>query len=186
MSGAPDRVSIFDATMFLQAFVINVYGAIDNLAWIWTYEKPVLNTQGNALPNAWVGFKRKHTHLRQSVSDETRAVLEGADAWFDFLEVFRDALAHRIPLYIPPFTMTEEAIRECNAFHAEVMAEGWSLENHNRVMARTREMGRFEPLMAHSVLARDRVLFHPQMINDLSTVITLAELVLSELNGLRE
>lgn len=35
----PDRDVLRDAQINLQAFVANVYGAIDNLAWLWVYER---------------------------------------------------------------------------------------------------------------------------------------------------
>lgn len=33
---------------------------------------------------------------------ELQAYLAEHDAWFEYLEDYRHALAHRIPLYIPP------------------------------------------------------------------------------------
>jgi hypothetical protein len=35
------RDEVVDATIALQAFVLNVVGCIDNLAWVWVCEKPV-------------------------------------------------------------------------------------------------------------------------------------------------
>src|SRR4051794_32951033 len=40
----PSREVLYDAQIQLQAFMANVYGCIDNLAWIWVYE--------NKLPEA--------------------------------------------------------------------------------------------------------------------------------------
>ena len=36
----PDPV-LLDATVYIQSFVMNVFGALDNLAWIWVSEKPL-------------------------------------------------------------------------------------------------------------------------------------------------
>jgi hypothetical protein len=35
----PDRELLYDAQINIQACVANIYGSIDNLAWIWVYEK---------------------------------------------------------------------------------------------------------------------------------------------------
>jgi hypothetical protein len=183
---APEREAILDATMFIQAFVMNIYGAIDNLAWIWAYEKPVLGKDGETLPATWVGFRPKNKALRDSVSEETRSFLEGIDDWFSLLESFRDALAHRIPLYVPFLTLSEEAQREFKALEAEVMANGWSIDNWNLVMGKMHALGKFEPLMTHSLFTAPRVPFHQQMICDLATVVALGELILADLQRLKE
>lgn len=182
---SPTRDDIFDATMFIQAFVVNVYGAIDNLAWIWTYEKPVLGHDGTALTPFAVGFRPKNKVVRQSVSDETRAFLAGMDDWFGLLESFRDALAHRIPLYVPFLTITGAATEELKAFQEETMAPGWTYERWNAVMVKVRELGNFEPLMTHSVFTAPRVPFHQQMICDLATVVALGELIFADLERLK-
>jgi len=38
-----------DATVYIQAFVFNVFGAIDNLAWIWVQERDVRRPDGRPL-----------------------------------------------------------------------------------------------------------------------------------------
>jgi hypothetical protein len=37
--GLPSRDELLDATINIQSFVFNVFGSIDNLAWIWVPEK---------------------------------------------------------------------------------------------------------------------------------------------------
>lgn len=182
----PSREDIFDATMFIQAFVVNTYGAIDNLAWIWMHEKPVLSAAGTTIPRSHVGFRPTNSTMRQSVSDETRAFLEGTDEWFGFLESFRDALAHQIPLYVPPFTLTAEASEELKAFEHDAMVGGWTGEGWARVMGKMRELGRFEPLMTHSLTTAPQVPFHQQMICDLATVVALGEHLMVDLRRLHE
>lgn len=185
-AAAPSRDDIFDATMFIQAFIVNIYGAIDNLAWIWTGEKPVLGNDGTALSPFAVGFRPKNKVVRKSVSGETQAFLEGTDEWFGLLESFRDALAHRVPLYVPFMTLTDGASEELKAFQEETMAPGWSYERWNAVMVKAHELGRFEPLMTHSLFTAPRVPFHQQMICDFATVVALGELIFTDLEKLKE
>ena len=94
----PDRNLLDDAQINIQAFVANVYGAIDNLAWIWLYERG-LDTK---IHRTRVGLRAKHTDLRATFSDSFRAYLQKIDPWLEYQIEYRDALAHRIPLYVPP------------------------------------------------------------------------------------
>jgi hypothetical protein len=94
----PDRSVLYDTQINIQAFVANVYGAIDNLAWIWVYERGLDTT----IHRTRVGLRAKHTELRATFSDSFRAYLQKIDPWLEYQIEYRDALAHRIPLYIPP------------------------------------------------------------------------------------
>jgi hypothetical protein len=46
----------------IQAFVFNVFGSIDNLAWIWVQEKSLAKEDGSAIPSAWVGLRSISIH----------------------------------------------------------------------------------------------------------------------------
>jgi hypothetical protein len=37
----PSDAILYDATVFIQSFVTNTFGTLDNLAWIWVSEKPL-------------------------------------------------------------------------------------------------------------------------------------------------
>ena len=66
---------------------------------------------------------------RESFSAEFQAYLQELDAWFGQLENFRHALAHRIPLYIPPYIIdpkNEQAYRELEAGMNAALARGRS------------------------------------------------------------
>ncbi|WP_162901315.1 hypothetical protein [Breoghania sp. L-A4] len=103
----PDRDTVVDATLMIQAFVLNAFGCLDNLAWIWVCEKPVLNARGKELGPLEVGLGPKRRDVRASFSKEFVAYLEKRQDWVDkHLKGFRDSLAHRIPLYIPPYIVS--------------------------------------------------------------------------------
>jgi hypothetical protein len=40
--------------------------------------------------------------------NEFRTFIDSRQKWFENLKDFRDSLAHRIPLYIPPFMIRDE------------------------------------------------------------------------------
>src|SRR5712671_1522714 len=86
----------------IQAFTFNAFACLDNLAWIWVCEKKLTTEQGDPIPAGKVGLGKKCKLVRRSLPADIRKYLKSLDAWFDHLENFRHALAHRIPLYIPP------------------------------------------------------------------------------------
>lgn len=183
---APSREAIWDATAFLQAFVINVFGVMDNLAWLWRLEADVRGGNGQPLQRNRIGLTPDNVDLRGSLSAATQAYLRGTDAWFDYLEEYRHALAHRIPLYIPPKQLDDVAADEFARLEAEVGAPGWDWARWPEVLAAQRALGMFEPVMMHSYGEAARpVHFHGQMVCDFATVIEVAEHILTDLQARR-
>jgi hypothetical protein len=81
----------------IQAFVFNLYGCIENLAWIFLKEKDLQITNPTE-----VGFMNDKVQLL--LSDNFRNYLNSKrlTRWYkEYCIDFRHALAHRIPLYIP-------------------------------------------------------------------------------------
>lgn len=182
----PDRDALMDATAFLQAFMINVYGAIDNLAHIWCAELPVTNNAGRQLRRTEIGLRPKQAAVRNSLPPDFREYLIQCEKWFDYLEGYRDALAHRVPLYIPRRQLQPAELAEFNR-----IAELWN----DATLARDREhaallqneldnFGSFGPLYIHSINegAKPVLLYH-QIICDLATVVEIAERMIAALNG---
>jgi len=184
-AGQPSRGELLDATAFLQTFFINAFGATDNLAWVWVKETGVTDRRGRPLARSEVGLTPRHVALRESLSETTRAYLAAADEWFGYLQDYRHALAHRIPLYIPPTMVTPEEVEEFKRFESEMMAEGFDPERWQRVLAAQGALGRFEPVMMHSYgEGAQPMWFHGQMICDFATVIEIAEHVLGDLQAI--
>ena len=61
----PTSEELSDATINLQAFVFNVFGSVDNLAWIWVAEKNLTKDDGSPIPNGWVGLSEKNKLVRR-------------------------------------------------------------------------------------------------------------------------
>lgn len=142
-----------DTEVYIQAFVSNIFGSIDNLAWIWTYERQILQPNGQPLPKAWVGLRPDNAFLRGTLSTGFQQYLGTLADWFAYLEDYRHALAHRIPLYIPPLVVTP---------------------NHPN--------GEFRPLVMHSFEEGTQpFVFHPQMLADFNTIDSLGRRMLDEL-----
>jgi hypothetical protein len=98
----PDRTELLkddelsDICINLHAFYLNVFGLLDNLAWVLNHERQLSLNKMN------VGLYDKR--MRQHLSSGFDAHLQSLSKWYDeLLKHYRDALAHRIPLYVPPF-----------------------------------------------------------------------------------
>ena len=184
--GLPTRDQLSDTAINVQAFVFNAFGSLDNLAWIWVSEKGLTKKDGSPIPNTWVGLGKGNTLVRDSFSAEFQVSLRELDGWFDHLEDFRHALAHRIPLYIPPYVVSEAnqaAYREhqdrINAAiaHSDFVA-------YDRLSAEQDALGIFRPWVTHAVGDQQAtpVMLHSQLLADFATVEAVAQKVLAELD----
>lgn len=93
-----------DITAFLQVIYINIYGAIDNLAWIVNFEKNIgLEKKEKGKINLF--NKEINKYFTEDFNDYLKNNKEGGfKNWYDtFCKDFRHSLGHRIPLYVPPF-----------------------------------------------------------------------------------
>jgi len=69
-SDKPSRNECVDLAINLQSFIFNVFGCIDNLAWIWVKEKGLHDKKGRPLQGQQVGLGVGCIKVRQSFSAE--------------------------------------------------------------------------------------------------------------------
>ncbi|MDX8437778.1 hypothetical protein RFN25_30715 [Mesorhizobium abyssinicae] len=182
---APTRDMLMDATSHLQTFVINIFGAIDNLARIWCMEADIRKPNGTPLKPMSIGLTPSHVPVRASLSQPFQDYLASADAWFAYLENYRHALAHRVPLYIPPRQLTTEESAEFERLEQEIAQAKNDYERYGVLRGQQQRLGIFNPLIMHSYREQARPIYlHPQMICDLLTVIEIGEHMRSELDAL--
>lgn len=180
----PDRSETEDATINIQAFLMNAFGCCENLAWIWVFERDVRRNDGSEVPPGLVGLGPKCRELRRSFSPEFRAYLHSRRAWFDHLKDFRDALAHRIPLYIPPFVVEPADAERWRALGnaADVALLEGRLGQEQELRAEQAVLKHFNPIMTHSLVDGGRpVVFHYQLLADFNTIHEIANEFLREL-----
>jgi len=181
----PTSEELSDVNINLQAFMFNVFGCIDNLAWIWVCEKGLVKDNGLPIPNARVGLRKKNEEVRKSFSPEFLEYLDGLDRWFDLLEDFRHAAAHRIPLYVPPYVITpdnEATYQELEIRKSDALNRG-ALDEYDRFAADQDGLGEFRPVMTHSFVEGARpVVFHAQILVDFNTIEELGCKMLEELD----
>ena len=179
----PSRNRLYDAQINIQACIANVYGCIDNLAWVWVYEKGL----EKKISRNRVGLRKTNTAVRDSLRPAFRSYLEARDDWMDYLVDFRDALAHRIPLYIPPGSIPRAKIDEytvCERGKNDAL-RSLNIAEYDRLNAEQNKMLLFQPMMTHSLIElRQLVPFRGQLLSDFLTVEELGNKMLEELKAL--
>lgn len=163
----------------LHAFVMNLYGVFENLAWTFVIRHSLEDSIGD-YRRVGMFLRSTQRHLPPELRDYL--VKQQMVTWHDdYLKNYRDALAHRIPLYIPPSRFTDADAQRHNAIEHEVLAEIQRCD-WERVELLQREqdaLGVAYPMFIHSFHDERKaqpVYLHPQMICDIKTVIEFCEL----------
>lgn len=182
----PSRAIRMNAMINIQAFVFNVFGAIDNLAWIWIQDRELKKGDGTDIPDGWVGLGPKNKLIRESFSQEFQEYLASMNDWFGYLADFRHSLAHRIPLYIPPAVVTQsnyDAYQEIEDRKVEALKRHDFAEN-DRLTIEQAKLTTFRPWIQHSLREGVKpIVFHAQMIADFMTIEELGWKMAHELDS---
>lgn len=177
----PERDVLQDAQINIQAFYANVYGSIDNLAWLWVFDRGL----EAKIPRMRVGFRAKNVELRATLSDTFRGYLESLDPWLEYLIEYRDALAHRIPLYIPPGNVPRQeadTYRDLERRMNEALYVRGDGFEYERLKAQQERLLVFQPFIVHSVNETTGMpIFHAQMLTDFITIEEVGYKMLDEL-----
>ena len=176
--GMPTKDQLDDAQINIQAAIANVYGCVDNFAWVWVYERDL------SIKALRVGLRKHNTEVRASLSPDLRAYLDTLERWFAYLTEYRDALAHRIPLYIPPGNVRPKDIDPYNDLMMRMNAAIASRqpEEYECLRSEQSKLLVFQPVIGHSLMEMDApYLFHAQLIADFLTIDELGNKMLVEL-----
>jgi hypothetical protein len=179
----PTRDELTDVAINIQSFVMNVFGSLDNLAWIWVSEKGQKRKDGTPIPNKQIGLGPRYESVRNTFPEEFRNYLDGLIDWFKRLGDLRDALAHRIPLYVPPYALLTKDLPAYRDLEKKMFAAGMrgDIEEYDRLSVEQLELGKFRPLIQHSFEENgDTFVFHAQMLADFNTVDEVARKILEQ------
>jgi hypothetical protein len=157
----PKRDVVVDAAIAIQAFTMNAFGCLDNIAWVLVYEKGIKGKGGKELERLEVGLGKKN--VRDSLSKEFHAFLDGKQDWFGNLINFRDSLAHRIPLYIPPYVVPKPNIPKYNELEKAKWQEPAKSDpvEYEKVKVAQLALCQFVPGMTHSIFEQSpQIEFH--------------------------
>jgi len=180
------RDDVVDATIAFHAFVLNVVGCLDNLAWVWVCEKPVRAKNGAELEPRAVGLWKKHAQVRGSLSIGFREFLDSREPWFEHIRGFRDSLAHRIPLYVPPYGVRHSRADEHRRLEEEATdaLNRLDVDSYDRARAEQENLADFLPLMTHSFHEEATpIFFHSQLLADYATIDEFGWKMLAELDA---
>ncbi len=177
------RGTVRDAELLVQSFVMNVFGAIDNLAWVWVLERGIKRPDGKELRRTEVVFDGPQAcTLVESLTPALHTVICEGGEWFKALRTYRDGVAHQIPIYIPRLLNEDEAQKATNlsiAINEAVAARSHKLV-HDLLDERS-SLGDYGAFMALNG-EQSPMMLHPQMVCDLATVVNLGETLFAELN----
>lgn len=173
-----------DVTINLQAFLFNTFGSLDNLAHILVNEKHLVRSDGKVFLTGQIGLGPDNTKFRRVLSPQLSSYLTTLDDWFGYLRNYRHALAHRIPIYIPPYIVT--CTTRCDYERLGMERAKALIAGDIKLAAQLDDaqdaLGQFEPIMMHSVSeSPGSIAFHREMLVDFHTIEEIAQEVLTDL-----
>lgn len=178
------RDVIYDVQINLHAYVMNLYGIFDNWAWSFVYRHDLLGEVGG---KHGVGLFRESTtkHLPKPLRDYLAS--ETITDWHEkYLKSYRDALAHRIPLYIPPAEFTNEEGERYDDLESRKMEliKAMEWENLNELYEEQENIGRPSFVFLHSFEGEPSkpVFFHPQVLCDGLAIVEFGSLYMRHWN----
>ena len=102
--------ALTDLDINLHAFFVNISGLFDNVGWAFAIENNLVGTSKEGkLERHDIGIFNRKTQVH--FPDKLRTYLNSQQIlnWYStYSKNYRDALAHRIPMYVPPFVLNEE------------------------------------------------------------------------------
>lgn len=162
----------------LHAFLINIHGIPDNLAWAYVLEH---DTEINPkLKERQVGLFKEET--KKHLPAEVRECVNSAvlSRWHkQYAKVYRDSLAHRIPPYIPSSALTpahQAQYKELEARMTQAIKEG-DIDRAKKLLDEQSAIGSICGAFKHSLSESTSMLLHPQIIVDAKTVMHIIRTV---------
>ena len=182
--GRPNFRALNRANAIVQSVTINVFGAIENLAHTWVHERDIRDTKGRLLTGRNVGLGENHSDIYSTIPDEIKDCLSGMKEWQAYLRDYRHALAHRIPPYLVPKTLTDDDAKRWDELEGEKLyaLKNYDFDRQEKISREQEFLGTYDPLMTHSYSENSLpVRFHPQLICDALTIHLLGEQFLRHL-----
>lgn len=184
------RDTLYDVQINLHAFTMNLYGVFENCAWAFVVFHDLEQDIGNRL-----GISLFKTKTKEYLPESLKFYLNSSVTvkWHKYLKSYRDSLAHRIPLYIPPANFTDEDTKKYKSLEKEQMecfskfANG---DENSTVIDRAEEIsqeleaiGSPSPFFLHSLTednTEEPIFMHLQLIIDSKAIIEFLDLFLKE------
>ncbi|MCY0856452.1 hypothetical protein [Cupriavidus sp. D39] len=162
-----------DVQINLHAYFINLYGVFENFAWAFVHRHG-LDAQLD-IRDVGLFHRKTRKFLPQKLAEYV--VSAPTARWRDeYLKTYRDALAHQVPLYVPPSVFTPEEGELFQRLFNDEMAllQAHEFAKADEMSARRLALGKpsFVFVPAFSNMNQQRpVYLHPQLISDSMTVM---------------
>ena len=175
------RDHLSDVQINLHAFVMNLYGIYDNWAWAYVLRH---NLEGVIGDRRRVGLFNAATRNHLPLPLQAYLTTNTTTEWHEkYAKSYRDALAHRIPPYIPPAEFTPEEGTRYNELENEKVECIWKLqwERLDEVWAEQAALGRPSFTFIHAFTEDEPprpIILHPQMLSDGKAVAEFGHLFL--------
>ncbi|MBN2456065.1 MAG: hypothetical protein JXB29_05950 [Sedimentisphaerales bacterium] len=160
-----------DVDINLHAFLVNIFGLLDNLAWVLIHEKQL----AAKVDKMKVGLYQKKT--QEHLTKEFRCYLNSDrnKKWYaEYLKNYRDALSHRIPLYVPPKTLTPEQKSQVEQIENKIAVCYKSCDLDMGMIKKLRKeqdsIGDICFLVSHAFSKSKSIILHAQLITDFNTI----------------
>jgi len=164
-----------DLAINLHAFFVNIAGIFDNLGWVFIYENNLFGEPKEGKVNKYgVGLFNKKTqkYLNPKLSEYLTST-KNQDWYKNYSKIYRDALAHRIPLYVPPAALDNKEAEE----HLLLERSLWDFSSidkigqHDIIREQQSQLGKPCFFFVHSLNEGGRLmLLHAQIITDYLTI----------------
>lgn len=181
----PDDAAVGDVTINLQSFLLNTSGCLDNLAWVWSLERCLKRSDGGKIHFREIGIGPGFPHVQRSFDPEMREYLESLEGWFRYIAEFRGALAHRIPIYVPPHSIDPRNLETYQAYEMLLsrISQSGNVEMYEEIKRIQMKYAHFQPVMSHSFSEQSRqIIFHAQIMIDYDTILELSGRIFSKLD----
>ena len=160
-----------------QAIIVHTFGCLDDLAWIYKEENKI---QINKLQVSLF-----HKKLQKYIDNEHFVKFlqnEKIKNWYEnTCKANRDAIAHRIPVYIPPAQILPENQNRYDEIEKMLETEQ-EIEKREELHNEQDSLSMICPIYRHSIGENAPMLYlHQQLVDDARTVIDIADLFFKSL-----
>jgi len=164
-----------DLDINLHAFFININGILDNLAWVIIHENDLLGKpKEGRVSRSGVGLFNKKT--QEHLNPKLCAYLSSSkmQAWYrNYSKNYRDALAHRIPPYVPPVALNKAEKEEYLSLEKALLdySSPENIAKHDGIRKKQSQLGNPCFVFAHAYSEGGKpLLLHAQIIADFVTI----------------
>ncbi len=170
-----------DITINIHSYFINIAGLFDNLGWVFVYENDLYGKpRDNKINRHGVGLFNEKTQARLKPDLVTYLTEERISSWYEnYSKGYRDALVHRIPLYVPPAILNGEEAETYRGIEQDIgqldLSKPEDINSWGEMMESQKALGSISMVFAHSAGENDPVFLHAQLVCDYLTVEEVME-----------